>query len=170
MIKLLYAVIAIITIGCQNSQISSDDTMKYQYAFDYVSKLDIINKSGNGIYVSDTLVYFNFANFWEFLIHEEQDQTKFVFKLDSIDNSRRFESQFIGNICDKIISNEKSKYSLFFSKIYENMLIVELIDNRGNINQTYNQVTAFNQSLQFLFKFDSNNQITHVFELTIAYD
>jgi len=170
MIKLLLIAFVFIFNKCQDIVISEDDTFKYELAYNYVANLDVIIQTGKGIYISDTLFYFDFTNFGVHLINEGQNQTEFVFMLDSLDSSRRSESYFVGSISDKIKSDKSSTYTLYFSKIYDNVLIVELISNNGNINQAYHQIIAYNNSTQILFKFDDENQIEDVYNISIAYD
>ncbi len=170
MIKLFLIASIFIFNKCQEIDISKDDVFKYELAYNYVVNLDVITQAGKGVYVSDTLFYFDFTNFWEHLINEGQNQTEFVFMLDSLDSCRRSESYFAGTISDKIKSDKGSTYTLYFSKIYDNMLIVELISNNGDIDQAYHQIIAYNQSTQILFRFDDKNQIEDVHNTTIAYD
>lgn len=156
--------------SCQSQDIDKKELVKYQTAYNYVMNLNENEGSGKGICVSDTLVYIDMTTFWEYLISEKQEQKKFVITLDSIDNARRFKHFQSDLIKKNFNSNKTSRYSLFFSKVYDNLLIAELIDNKGNANFGYNRITAFNKSKQFLFKFDGNDKIVSVYTTNMEYN
>ncbi len=170
MSRLFFVLLLIAINNCQSQDVDKMEFLKYQATYNYILNLDEIKSAGRSVYVSDTIVYIDVTTFWENLISENQERNKFVFKLDSIDNVRRFKPFHSDLIRKQIKSNETSGFTLYFSKVYDNCLIVELIANQGNAKFGYNKITAFNKSTQFLFKFDDKNQIISVYSENMEYD
>ena len=139
----------------------------YSIAFNYIKGLPELESKC--LYVSDTIVHLDLTNFWEELSKETENKEALLFKLDSIDNSRKLDDYYMSSLRNL---NEQSdcNYTLFFSEVYENILLAEVLDNKGNLNANHYQLTAFNNSKIFLFKFNEKKEIVKVYSKELQYD
>ena len=140
----------------------------YERIYQYIKDLPEIKSSC--INVSDTIVHLELTNFWEELSEGKSKSKDAIFmKLDSIDNSRMFKNYALPQLKD-FERVDSCKNVLFFSKVYKNMVLAELIDNRGELSNNHDVLTSFNKSDLYLFKFDSEKKIEKVYSKQIEYD
>lgn len=137
----------------------------YETAYKYLYNLPDLK--GNTMYLSDTIVHINLSIFFEEL-SEGNAKTVFL-KLDSLDKARHTKNNFLPKL-QNLTSDSTSKYTLFFSEIIDSVLLAEVVENKGLKNGNYEQLTAFNKSLIFLFLFDNKKQINKVYRKEMQYD
>ena len=151
------------------TMINELDRNKYRKAVDYVCKIKKIKK----LNLSDSLVYISYSGLFD-QFNKKYNYTNGVSSFDSLvnlDNSRYFKPiahnfKFLNNAC----FNEKGSKTLYLSKVYDNLLAVEVLPNKNIKNLPYNKITLFNQSIVYIFEFDKNDNIISVYQAQINYN
>jgi hypothetical protein len=151
---------SIVFIGSCQAQSNID---YYKTAFEY-----IVKQENNGISLSDTIIPLALSTFY-IEISNGNNSEKVLFGLDSVDNQRNF-SRYKYSELNKISSNSGKDLKLYFSEVYKNMLIAELLPCKGGKDSNYDNLTSFNLSKQYLFIFDKDKTIINVYTKKIQYD
>lgn len=159
----LFILIIVLTFNKCSAQ--ENDNRYYKGAYDYLISLPEIGN--NGLKISDTIVHIDLINFYEEL--SEGNDRAMLYKLDSIDNENNNKNYYLQEL-NNLPSDTNSKYILFFSKIFKDILLAEIFENQGMKNTPYERLRAFNKSWVFLFKFDKNCKICNVYRKKIEYD
>lgn len=155
--------------SCNNTRDTS--ILYYKAISEYIKELPAVKSSC--VSVSDTIVHLELTNFWEELSKDTSKSNDVLFmELDSIDNSRFFENYAMPQLqsFNQKASGDSCEYTLFFSKVYNNMVMAELINNRGNMSNNHHLLTSFNKSRIFLFRFDLEKKINKVYSKELEYD
>lgn len=158
-------VILLVMLSFNSCFAQKDVDIYYKTAFDYIVSLPEFK--GNGLRVSDKLVHIDISNFYEEL--SEGNLEAMLFKLDSIDNERNMKKHVSPKLQD-ISSSKSAVHYLFFSEIIDNMLLAEVIENKGLKNPNYERLTSFNNSKVFLLIFNQNKELKKVYFKEIQYD
>ena len=163
----ILSLIALLIFNGCNTSINESMDEYYNTAFNYIKNLSELESKC--LSVSDTIVHLDLTNFWEELSEEMENKEALLFKLDSIDNSRKLNDYFMSSLRN-LNAQSDCNYTLFFSEVYENILLAEALDNKGNLSANHYQLTAFNNSKIFLFKFNEKKEIVRVYSKKLQYD
>jgi len=161
----LLLVISMVLSGCYNAY---RNNIYYKSAFNYIKELPDIKT--NCLSVSDTLINLELCNFYEEISEIRNLKEKdILFILDSIDNVMSL-VKYHYPLLSKFNNSDSCTNTLFFSKLIDNMLLAEVINNRGDLSANHYKLTAFNKSTIFIFIFDSEKRISKVFSKELQYD
>jgi hypothetical protein len=148
--------------------ISNADLFKYKQVYDYIIKDSIsLNKK---IMVSDTIVFMERTLFWENLKVQGEKAEITINRIDSIDNARKYDNFYSLQLSKSFKKDTTATLNLYFSKIFKDSLVAEVIDNKGLYKASYNRVTMFNTGYCYLFTFDTNGTIKEVLIKEISYN
>lgn len=158
------------------NSIMCQDVNKYQRALDYIIK-DISQSKmrfGNDIFekntfVSDSLVMLKRASFAIDILKYEYGNKSDAEKSRLIDSISVYYSDpydsltFFKEI--KLFNNNNSnaKYKLYFSRLKDNMLSVEIIEKKYELRSYKETMWSVISTLLYYFYFDNNNKIVKVF-------
>lgn len=151
--------------GCN---IKTDESMDeyYNIAFNYIK--DLPGLESECLYVSDTIIHLDLTNFWEDLSKGAKNKRALLFKLDSIDNSRKVDNYSLPSLRN-LNTQSDCNYTIFFSEVYKNILLAEVLNNKSNLKASHYQLTAFNKSKIYLLKFNEK-KIVKVYSKELQYD
>jgi len=140
----------------------------YEIAYNYLKELPEFKS--NCILVADTIIQLDLSNFMkEISADKGLNERSLLFRLDSIDNNRDVKNHHLPSSLS-FHDTKNCGLTLFFSEIYKNTLLAEIIENRGEINANHNHLTAFNTSKIYLFEFDGEMNIVKVYSKKLQYD
>jgi hypothetical protein len=139
----------------------------YVKAFRYIKG----RYEGERIFVSDTIINTNFANFSKELSLEwgknEYNTLKY---LDSVDRKLAFFKEKT-NAFNHLNANAKAPSKIFFfSKIFKDMIIVEVFKSKPHRAFTIASQASFNTSTQYLLIFDSRKHVKKCYQIEVQYD
>lgn len=143
------------------------DSIKYLNAYNYILNDSInLNKT---IFVSDTLI--DLDRIWFLSDLDSLPKEKAIIKsLINYSWKPNFYSDNISKIFFSNYNDCNSKTVLFFSWIEKNTLCVDLFQDEQIISEfDYNKIASQNKSHMYLFIFDLNGKIEHVFRKEILY-
>ncbi|PWG77977.1 hypothetical protein [Pararcticibacter amylolyticus] len=138
---------------------------RYESAYNYIiNDSDIKGKSVN---IADSVVYIDMSIFFEELSEEcNLSRDSMLRNLDSLDNVRYFAPVKHKLEIEKT-RNVSSNVILYFSKVYDNLLIAELLNGTGR----YAKDRLFQTSTRYLFVFDDkSDQIKRVYKKEVQYN
>lgn len=163
-------ILALFVASCNSKaqDISNADLFKYKQAYDCISK-DSINLNKK-IMVSDTVVFVERVLFWENLKVQGEKAEITINRIDSIDNARKFKNFYSLLLSRSFKKDKTATLNLYFSKIFKDSLVAEVIDNKGLCNATYSRITMFNSGYCYLFVFDKKGYIKIVLRKEISYN
>ena len=170
--RTLAILITLTAVGCkaQNNESVDQNAIKYQKAYEYIMATDTVEQLKQPIRVSDTLAPIQIAYFVDELKGDDTDEVKLLDSLNRLDFARNHDGIYSSVLASTIDSDTSSTLTLYFSRIYGNRLLAELVDNRGLTQASYKRVTSFNRSLVFLFEFDESNDIAEVYRKEMQYN
>ncbi|SDC58596.1 hypothetical protein [Williamwhitmania taraxaci] len=152
--------------------VDNKDLDLYLKAFRYVNAQPNVVVKG-GLFVSDTIVYIDNVNFFKEIGQIERidiSENQLITKIDSLDKLRDFKGFYSTKIHKTFNNTFNGGYTLFFSKVFDKTLIIEIIPSIGCECKSYSDLTAYKETTQYLFRFDCSNEIKDVFIKVIAYD
>jgi hypothetical protein len=139
----------------------------YKSAFIYLQK----HNKAYQLHPADTLVKIEITDFYQELSREwgiKEERTIQI--LDSI-GQVRICSQYglLALKFGKLNTSHPVKY-VYFSEIFDHMLIAEVLSLTKNAKLSYRQQTQFKESKKYLFIIDKRNKFKKVFEKLIQYN
>jgi hypothetical protein len=162
----------LLTFVCLNwiNSIAQDfcinDSTRYLNAYNYILN-DSINLN-KVIFVSDTIIDLDriwFLHDLDSLPKEKEiikNLTKYSWKANS-------HSENISKVFPLNYLNHSSKTILFFSWIEKNTICADLFYDKRIETFNYERIASQNKSQMYLFIFDSNGKIKHVFRKELLY-
>lgn len=128
---------------------------KYNVALKYFK-----NKVGEDkpYHVVDSLIYISQTNLFKQDVNDVERNLSELDSLELLDAKYGFEKEYYEfNLTNEV----EPKFNLYFSKPIKNKLMVELINNKGNLTHSYSYLTSFNDSKLYVFTF-SGDSISNV--------
>lgn len=154
------------SIFCNSQNFCKNEINMYKVAFEYIKNDSVnINKS---IYIADSIVFMNIDSFWD-KIAEYPQKNSFKYALivsDSLkvlDKEREFITFYSKQMYKAFRKHKKGEYNLFFSKIFDNTLVAEIMKNNGKPHESKDEMEWFKQSYLYLFYFDNKGKIIKVY-------
>ncbi|OIQ18130.1 MAG: hypothetical protein BM557_07920 [Flavobacterium sp. MedPE-SWcel] len=123
-------------------------SVKPRDKYDYFKALEYIKNikpyKTEGVYVVDTLFYISRITFSEDLLKGKNSQRghQILDSLENIDRKFLFDNK-ISTELRNINSNKNGKFNLYFSKQQGSTIEFELLDNKGDVNNSHNYLTMF---------------------------
>ena len=175
--------------SCVNS-INKEVSIKYRKIIKYLTKSDSLKwyesrfgqiKNSNDLFVADSTVFLPYEPFDEEILFSRVEKPKMYseyprqldnFLIDSLKNvdSLRIKRHDKEEGLSCLSTLKSSHFSLFFSKPYRNTVVIKILHD-PDTKRNFTEVISNNLlSLDFLFVFDSNEQIISVFCRTIGYN
>jgi len=167
-------IILILLIGLKTvvgQEIKLDKLSYYYEAYKYIKNQPEFHNS-NGIAASDTIIFIDYSIFFDKLREENNyinEREDLFFYLDSIDNRIKFNPFYAVEIKNMFPNIPFFDNILFFSKVYEKSLIVEVFNSKNKENN-YKKLASFSMSTIYLFYYDDDDKIRKVFSVNMAYD
>lgn len=165
---LIFITLFVASCSSNKPNISNADLLKYKQAYNYIIN-DTVNHKQN-LMVSDTIIFMESALFWEDLKTQNEKPETTINRLDSIDNKRKYDNFYSSELSKTFDKNTIAEFSLYFSKVIDDRLIAEVIDNKGLFQASYNRITMFNTGRCYLFIFDARGQLKSVIKKEINYN
>jgi hypothetical protein len=138
-------------------------TVKYSFDKKYHPVIIFLhnNFKNESFHVVDTLVYLSQTN--RFV---EGNNLAQLDSLESLDIKYSFLNEYyhLGEKRKSAINN------VYFSKPIFDYLDIEIINNKGNINNSYKYLTSFNTSKIYRFKFNKNNEVVNISKINKIYN
>lgn len=151
--------ITFLTLCSCKTQGLQNNNAKYLNAYELLSKEDHFREKG--INVVDTLFYIPQIIKFEKL----KKQNNLIYNKRILDSLEKVDEE---NLHEKIYSyevailkknNKKALYNLYFSKLFDDELFVEIVNNKNNIVNSHKFLTYFGVSYIYTFKFDKSGKI-----------
>ncbi|WP_026903427.1 hypothetical protein [Pedobacter glucosidilyticus] len=160
--------------GCNASKVelyTYKHKSKYALAYNYLIQ-DQINQKVD-FNIADSTVNIDLSPFYEELsLLSHKSKEKMLFLLDSLNHSSLHDhSVNVGQLIrpKKNVRNE-SNSTIYFSKVYDDFLGAEILDDISSIKENYKNATVFNKGMRYLFLFDKSGEIKNVYKKEIQYD
>lgn len=160
---LIFYILVLVTIwSCKTSLCNID--VKYKKAIGYLHNSSVY---GENFHLVDTLFYISRTT----LFKQKGNVREGLKQLDSLellDKKYMFPATYY-DFCFKDNYLNASK-NIYFSKPIENTLLIEVINNKGNINHSYDHLTSYNTTDILYFEFSDDNEIINVKKSSVIYD
>jgi hypothetical protein len=150
------------------SDMSAQNTTAYRKALKYI----VDDNHRKKISVSDTIISIGFSNFWDRIDSLYGGNTDTLFHtLDSLDHAKETQQFVLKEFSGVKFDGGGPVYDIFFSGLYKNMLIGEIMIQKSKKHPlNYNAQASFNEAVQYLFIFDEKHILKKVFKQKMAYD
>ena len=114
----------------------------YSKVLEYIKNIEPYKT--DGVYVVDTLFYISRITFSENLLKNESSQRVYqiIDSLENIDKNLSFDHK-VSTELRNINSDKNGRFNLYFSEQRGNTIEFEVLDNKGDINNSHNYLTMF---------------------------
>jgi hypothetical protein len=140
--KLFFLTLMIAVFSCKEKKTEHETNNKYAPILNYIKEIEPYKTSG--LYVVDTLFYISSTTFSEDLLKDKGSERgiQILDSLERVDKKISFKNK-LESLLVNINSDDKSKYNLYFSEQRDNIIDFEILDNKGDINNTHDYLTMF---------------------------
>jgi hypothetical protein len=163
-------ILLLVTLISLSCIYKTKENTSYTNVIDYLKRIEPYKS--NGVHVVDTLFYISTLTLREDLIRKIKDSNKSLQIIDSLEkqDTKRYFTKEQDKSLIGLSFNLTPKYNLYFSKPKGNIINFEVLDNKGDANNSHDYLTTFGIGHIYSVLINKDGSVKKIREVEIIYN
>ena len=165
--RIILLLVALISLSCVYK---IKENTGYIKVVNYLKKIEPYKS--NGIHVVDTLFYISTLTLREDLIRKIKNSNKALQIIDSLEkqDAKHYFAKEQNENLKGLSFNLTPKYNLYFSKPKGNIINFEILDNKGDVNNSHDYLTTFGIGYIYSVLINKDGSVKKIREVEMIYN